>query len=86
MRSRGWMVSYLEQLLRDVLSPGSRAAATHQATTFANRPAVRVTWRAELQQVDALVFSRDGAVYVIITQDHSDKAFTEVTRDFSLLP
>jgi len=81
-----WMVSLLEQLLRDVLAPAARASSVHQAIIFLERPAIKISWGAPLQHLAALVFSRGGVAYAVITQDHSTDAFEHAMSNFSLVP
>ena len=80
-----WIAGLLEQHLRDVLSPAARGEITHKITTFADHPAVRLSWPAQLQQIDAIIIWRDAAVYALIAVDNSADAWAKVTENFKLI-
>jgi hypothetical protein len=85
-RSRGWMVSYLEQLLRDAIAPHTLGAVAHEASVFADRPSVQISWRSELQAVHALVFSQPGVAFAVVSHDHGEDGFAHAKRELTLLP
>ncbi len=83
---RAWMARFLEQLLRDALSPDARGAPIHEPTVVSNRPAMRVRWTAPLMRSDAVVVSGDAVVYGLISIDHAEGALEALQSGFSLLP
>jgi hypothetical protein len=85
-RSRGWTVSYLEQLMRDAIAPHALGAVSHEATVFAERPSVQIAWRSELQHVHALVFSSGGVAFAVISHDHGGDGLAHAKRELTLLP
>ena len=81
-----WMGAFLEQLLRQELGPSARGPAERTAIELAGQPAVRLSWAAPLEHVDALMIVRGELVYALLTLDHSGDLFQKATLGFKLLP
>jgi hypothetical protein len=81
-----WLMSYLEQLLRDEIADVTRATATREQTEFAGQTATHVAWHAPLQRVDAFLLHHEGVGYAVVTMDRGDEARRHVTEAFALLP
>ncbi|MBW2456422.1 MAG: hypothetical protein JRI68_18015 [Deltaproteobacteria bacterium] len=84
-RDEQWLVSFLEQLLRDELGPLTRGAPAQTETTLAGKSARHVHWTALMQRVDALLVSQGGVIYAVVTVDSGDGALKEAERGFGLL-
>jgi len=81
-----WMVSFLEQLLRDELGEITRATAVPADDELSGEPAGRVSWHASLQRVDALLARHQGIAYAVLTVDHDATAYELVKTSFAFLP
>ncbi len=81
-----WLLSFLEQLLRDQYGPIARGAPAETETALAGKTARHVHWTAVMQRIDVLLVSQGNLFYALVAVDRSDGALNEASRGFSLLP
>jgi hypothetical protein len=82
---QGWLVDYLEQLLRDEYANIARGPREESEGSLAGASARHLSWSAPLQRVDAMLTVRGRVAYVVLAVDNGDEAFELATRNFGFV-